>query len=132
VDVRTPFSASLSMPTSTWCGFRKNTCNPSISPAKCWPSCCHCEGGVDMDVHCSTCGEPWDTFHLQPETAAVVAIFRKRAEFVGAICALPCFVYWYVAIFVGNIRSHERHSGRARTKVTVLDAFSPAREDYIR
>lgn len=38
-----------------------------------------------MDVHCSTCGEPWDTYHLRHE-----AIFETDLSFEEAQAWLEC------------------------------------------
>jgi len=39
-----------------------------------------------MDVHCSTCGEPWDTYHLRRDAIFETGLTHKEAE---AWCRLP-------------------------------------------
>ena len=33
-----------------------------------------------MDVHCSTCGEPWDTYHLWHDAVFETALSHEEAE----------------------------------------------------
>jgi len=33
-----------------------------------------------MDVHCSTCGEPWDVYHLRHDAIFETALSHKEAE----------------------------------------------------
>ena len=33
-----------------------------------------------MDVHCSTCGEPWDVYHLRHEAIFETTLSRAEAE----------------------------------------------------
>ena len=39
-----------------------------------------------MDVHCSTCGEPWDVYHLWHEAIFETELSEEEAK---AWCALP-------------------------------------------
>ena len=39
-----------------------------------------------MDVHCSTCGEPWDVYHLWHEAFFETGLSHEEAE---AWCSLP-------------------------------------------
>lgn len=39
-----------------------------------------------MDVHCSTCGEPWDIYHLRHEAIFETDLDQAEAE---AWCSLP-------------------------------------------
>ena len=39
-----------------------------------------------MDVHCSTCGEPWDTYHLWQDAVFETDLSHEEAE---AWCGLP-------------------------------------------
>ena len=39
-----------------------------------------------MDVHCTTCGEPWDVYHLCHQVIFDTAISHEEAE---AWCSLP-------------------------------------------
>lgn len=34
-----------------------------------------------MDVHCSSCGEPWDVYHLRHDAIDDVAINEEEAEY---------------------------------------------------
>src|SRR5882672_6360452 len=42
--------------------------------------------GVCMDVHCSTCNEPWDVYHLWHEAVFETSLSPEQAE---AWCSLP-------------------------------------------
>jgi hypothetical protein len=33
-----------------------------------------------MDVHCTTCGEPWDTFHLWQDAIYETGLTEKEAD----------------------------------------------------
>ena len=39
-----------------------------------------------MDVHCSTCGEPWDTYHLWHDAVFETGLSHEEAK---AWCSLP-------------------------------------------
>ncbi len=39
-----------------------------------------------MDVHCSTCGEPWDVYHLWQDAVFEMDLSQEEAE---AWCRLP-------------------------------------------
>ncbi|MBX7208542.1 MAG: hypothetical protein K1X78_09540 [Verrucomicrobiaceae bacterium] len=38
-----------------------------------------------MDVHCSTCGEPWDTWHLYQDAIYETALPEEEAEAWGRL-----------------------------------------------
>src|SRR6266540_3927582 len=40
----------------------------------------HEQGDPVMDVHCSTCGEPWDVYHLRHEAIFETDLSQAEAE----------------------------------------------------
>ena len=36
-----------------------------------------------MDVHCTTCGEPWDTYHLQHDAIYETGLTHDQAKAWG-------------------------------------------------